>query len=310
MIKKILIAVDDSIHSKHAIRYAGKISDSVKNMHFTLFHVQPTISQYLLDEAEKDPKSRVELNKIIAKNGEVSQNILEKAKERMVRMGIGDESLNLVTHTRMRGLARDILDYSQSEPFDAIILGRRGLSGIRGAIMGSVSANILEQSKSIPIWLIDGEVDSSKILFAVDGSENSLKAVDHLALIMNNNPDIQILFFHVRPKISDFCPIDFESADSDRIGEIITRGDKKCIDQFFAHALKRLKDAGIDDHQIEVKASNALFNPGKAIIEEAKQGGYGTILIGRRGIDKAFFTGSVSRYVMNQITDKALWIVP
>ncbi len=310
MKKKILIALDDSIHSNHAIRYAGKLSKSVKNLQFTLFHVQPTISQYLLDEAEKDPKSRAELNKIIAKNTEVSQNLLEKAKERMVRMGIGVEFLDLVTQTRMRGLAKDILDYSQIKPFDAILMGRRGLSGIRGAITGSVSANVIEHSKSIPVWLIDGEVNSLKIMLAVDGSENSLKAVDHLALIMNNNTDIKISFFHVQPKISDFCPIDFESADSDRIGEIITQGDKKCIDQFFAHALKKLKDAGLDDHQIEIKTSDALFNPGKAIIEEAKLGGYGTILIGRRGINKAFFTGSVSRYVMNQITDKALWIVP
>ena len=310
MKKKILIAVDDSIHSNHAIRYAAKISGSVKDVYFTLFHVQPVISQYLLDEAKKDPKSRAELDKIIAKNTEASQNLLENAKERMIRKGIDDQFIELVTHTRMRGLAKDILDFSQKAPFDAILMGRRGLSGIRGAIMGSVSANVIEHSKSIPVWLIDGEVNSSKIMFAVDGSENSLKAVDHLALIINNNMDIKILFFHVQPKMRDFCPIDFESADSDRIGEIITQGDKKCIDQFFAHALKKLKDAGLDDHQIEVKTSDALFNPGKAIIEEAKQGDYGTILIGRRGMNKAFFTGSVSRYVMNQITDKALWIVP
>ena len=81
--------------------------------------------QWFRNENEKDPKSRTELNKIIAKNTEISQNLLEKAKERMVRMGIGDEFLDLVTHTRMRGLASDILDYSQSKPFDAIIMGRR-----------------------------------------------------------------------------------------------------------------------------------------------------------------------------------------
>jgi nucleotide-binding universal stress UspA family protein len=189
-------------------------------------------------------------------------------------------------------------------------MGRRGLSGIRGAIMGSVSSNIIEHSKSTPVWLIDGEVDSSKILFAVDGSENSLKAVDHLALIMGNSPDIKILFFHVQPKISDFCPIDFEAVDSDRLEEIILQGDKKCIDQFFAHALKRLKEAGFEDNQIEVKTSKALLNPGKAIIEEAKQGNYGTILIGRRGINRAFFTGSVSHYVISQMSKRAIWIVP
>ena len=261
-------------------------------------------------EAEKNATSRAELDKVIAKNAEASQTLLENAKERMVRKGVAEQSVEVVTRARMRGLARDILDYAERIPFDAILMGRRGVSGIQEAIMGSVSANILEHSSSIPVWLIDGEIASNEILFAVDGSENSLKAVDHLAFILSSNPNVKILFFHVQPKISDFCPVDFDASDSDPIGELIVKGDKQCIDQFFAHALKRLKSAGIDDTQIEVKVSDALFNPGKAIINEAKQGGYGTILIGRRGINKAFFTGSVSRYVMNQLTDKALWIVP
>jgi nucleotide-binding universal stress UspA family protein len=310
MEKKILIAVDDSVHSNYAIQYASRLAEHVKNVRFTIFHVQPMISQYLLDEAQKDSKSRAELEKVIAKNSEVGRDLLDNLKKKMVRKGIAEEFIKPVTHTRMRGLARDILDYSQSGQFDALLMGRRGLSGIRGAIMGSVSSNILEHSKSMPVWLIDGEVDFSKILFAVDGSENSLKAVDHLAAIMGNTPDIKILFFHVQPKISDFCPIDFEAADSDRLEEIIMKGDKRCIDQFFAHALKRLKAAGFEDNQIEVKTSKALLNPGKAIIEEAKQGSFGTILIGRRGINKAFFTGSVSHYVISQMSNRAIWIVP
>ena len=61
MKKKIMIAVDDSIHTKNAIRYACNIAASATNVYFTLFHLQPMISQFLLDEAEKDPKSRAEL---------------------------------------------------------------------------------------------------------------------------------------------------------------------------------------------------------------------------------------------------------
>ena len=310
MNKKILIAVDDSIHSKNAIRYASNMAAFVKDVNYTLFHVQPTISQYLLDEAEKDRAAKAELKKIVEKNTEAGNNLLEEHREQMIKMGVATQSVDIVTQPRMAGLAKDILRYSHSGLYDSIVMGRRGLSGLQEAIMGSVSANVLEHSNSIPIWLIDGEVKSSRLMFAVDGSENSLKALDHLALMMGNNPDIEVLFFHVQPKVSDFCPIDFESAENDRIEELVLRGDKNCVDQFFAHALKRLKDAGIDDSQIEVKVSNALFNPGKAIIEEAKQGDYGTIIIGRRGINRTFFTGSVSRYVINQISDKALWIVP
>ncbi len=310
MNKKILIAVDDSIHSKNAIRYASNAFTWMKNLNFTLYHVQPMISQYLMDEAEKDPASKAELRKIISKNTAAGKELLEKYKDQMVRMGVEDRHIEVITLPRMLGLAKDILKYSYSDIFDAIIIGRRGLSGLQEAIIGSVSANVVEHSTSTPVWLIDGEVVSQKIMFAVDGSENSLKALDHLAFMMGDNRDAKISFFHVQPKISDYCPIDFESADADRIEDMIVQGDKKCIDQFFAHAQKKLKDAGFKENQIEVKVSDTLLNPGRAIIEEAQKDDYGTIVIGRRGINKTFFTGSVSHYVINQLADKALWIVP
>jgi hypothetical protein len=43
MVKKILLAVDDSIHSRHAVQYAVRMSSVVKDVTWTLFHVQPTI---------------------------------------------------------------------------------------------------------------------------------------------------------------------------------------------------------------------------------------------------------------------------
>ncbi len=310
MSKKFLIAVDDSIHSKNAIKYASNIFASVKEANFTLFHVQPMISEYLLDEAKNDLAAEAELKRMIKKNTEAGESLLQKYREEMIRLGVSEQHIDSITLPRTLGLAKDILKYSSGDVYDAIIMGRRGLSGLQEIILGSVSANVVEHSKSTPVWLIDGEVVSQKIMFAVDGSENSLKALDHLALMMGENPDARLMFFHVQPKIRDYCPIDFETTETDQLEDMIVQGDKRCIDQFFAHAHKKLKDAGFNDNQIEVKVSDTLLNPGKAIIEEAKQGDYGTVVIGRRGINKTFFTGSVSRYVINQMSDKALWIVP
>ncbi len=310
MSKKFLIAVDDSIHSKNAIKYACNIFASVKEANFTLFHVQPMISEYLLDEAKNDLAAEAELKRMIKKNTEAGESLLQKYREEMIRLGVSEQHIDSITLPRTLGLAKDILKYSSGDVYDAIIMGRRGLSGLQEIILGSVSANVVEHSKSTPVWLIDGEVVSQKIMFAVDGSENSLKALDHLALMMGENPDARLMFFHVQPKIRDYCPIDFETTETDQLEDMIVQGDKRCIDQFFAHAHKKLKDAGFNDNQIEVKVSDTLLNPGKAIIEEAKQGDYGTVVIGRRGINKTFFTGSVSRYVINQMSDKALWIVP
>ena len=42
---------------------------------------------------------------------------------------------------------------------------------------------------------------------------------------------------------------------------------------------------------------------------EVKKGDYGTVVVGRRGVNRAFFMGSVSKYVLNHTEGRALWVV-
>ena len=48
------------------------------------------------------------------------------------------------------------------------------------------------------------------------------------------------------------------------------------------------------------------------IIREAREGAYGTIVMGRRGLSKVrdFLMGRVTSKVLNQAEDFAVWIVP
>jgi nucleotide-binding universal stress UspA family protein len=310
MEKKIMIAVDESAHSTKAIHYAVGMSAFMKDVNFTLFHVQPTISQYVLDEAAKDPKSRAKLNKILLKNSEAAQRLLKKHQQDMLSLGIKEENIDMATRPRILGVAKDILEFSIQGIYDAVVLGKRGLSGLQEIYVGSVTANVLDHSPTIPIWLVDAETASEKIMVAVDGSENSIKVVDHLAFIFEGNSDVKFLFFHVTPKLRDFCSIDFDDIDTAELEEIVKKGDTQCIDRFFSHALKMFGATGIPKSQIEVKAADGLFNAGKAILNEYRQGNYGTIAIGRRGLNRKFFAGSVSRYVMNRFANGALWVVP
>jgi nucleotide-binding universal stress UspA family protein len=310
MEKKILIAVDDSRHSKNAVRYAAGIHEVLKDMEFTLMHVQPTISQYLLDEAKKSPQAYAALEKVNRKNTETANHLLEKYKEQMMALGIAETDIELNTQPRALGVAKDILEFSRAGHFDAVIMGRRGLSGLGEVFIGSVSANVVDHSTDTPIWLIDEQGALQDILIAVDGSENSLKAVDHLALMTAKNTDVKISFFHVTPKLKDFCPVDFEDTQTEALEEIIRKGDKECIDQFFSHAKKRLHEAGIQENQITFKVSEGLFRVGKAVLDEYRQGNFGTLVVGSRGMNKKYFTGSVSRYLINEFSEGALWVVP
>ena len=308
MEKKILMAVDDSIHSTQSLRYATKMLSGSKDVTFTLFHGQPMISQYLLDEARTDSKANASLKKVIKKNTAQAQMLLEKQKERMVTMGVPNERIEMVTQPRMLGLAKDILEYAHKGIYDAIVVGRRGLSRIQKTFMGSTSANLLEGAEAIPVWMVDGNVASQRILVAVDGSESSHRALDHVGFMLSENPEIKFSLFHVSPDAEDIDAISFAKDDPD-IQDIVTKGSERLMGKFFADAVKKLKDAGIAADRVEIITTKRKAKVGKMILAEAKKGNYGTVVVGRRGADQSHFFGSVSRYVTERITDRALWLV-
>jgi nucleotide-binding universal stress UspA family protein len=308
MEKKILLPVDDSIHSRNTIHYAVKISSAVKNLTYTLYHVQPSISHFLLEEAKTDGLKQLDLNHLAQRNEHASQALLDKCKKSMMDLGVNSGHIQVVTQPRKLGRAKDIIEYAQQGHYDAIVVGRRGISRLQETFSGSITSNLLEHSRIIPVWVIDGQVTSTRIMIAVDGSESSLKAVDHLSFMTAGNADIAITLFHVVPRFSDFCPIEIEEP-SDKIGKILIQGNKRCIDHFYALAVQRFKEAGFQDSQIHLKMVECMYNIGSAIVEEARAGDFGTVVVGRRGGGNAFFMGSVSRNVLGKSANCALWVV-
>ena len=308
--KKIMIAVDDSLHSKNAVHYAAHISVWVKNMSYVLFHAQPMLSQYLEDEARTDSKSLNQLNRIKAKNIEASHQLLEQYKSQMVQTGIEESQIQIVTHPANLGIAKDILEYALKGQYDALVLGRRGISGVIEYYMGSVSSNIVHNSRVTPIWVVGSNVIPAKILVPIDGSEYSLRAIDHLTYIVSDHSDISLTFLHVQPKLKDFCVIDFETKEADAFKDLIITSNQNCIDNFYALALKKLKEFGITKDRIEIKTVTSFLSIGSPIVDEVKTRNFDTVVMGRSGINKSFFTGSVTNYVLNNISNAAIWVVP
>jgi nucleotide-binding universal stress UspA family protein len=316
MEKKILLAVDDSEHAKNAVRYAAMISSAVKNLVYTLFYVQPVVSQYLIDEAAGSPKAKAALENLNKKQAEQGLRILNDQKTRMVDLGIDSSRIETVSIQRKAGLAKDILQYAQDRYYDAIIVGRRGLSRLQEVFMGSLTRNLLEFSETIPVWIIDREITSAAIMLTTDGSAGSFRAVDHLSFMVGGNPAVKITLFHVTPSARDFtafepgADVKTTEADEKELEEILKSGDRKSMDIFLAHARRMFAQAGLSEDQVSFKAVQSQGGIGKQVLQEFKKGKYGTLVIGRRGINKSFFMGSVSDYVINKASDCAVWLVP
>ena len=310
MQKKILLAVDNTLPSRRALEYAVHLSYVIDGLHYVLLHIQPMISLFLEEEAYKSSLARKQLEKIVKMNKEAADSLLDDYRHQMQQHGIDAERIECHTVVRKLGYAKDIIEMALREHYDAILVGRRGISGLQKMYSGSVTTDILEQSQVIPVWLADGAVPTGEMLIAIDGSEASLRAVDHVSFILSNQPNARLTLLHVTSNARNYCEIDLDEHPNPELAEIVARGDKACIDQFYPHAMKKFEDAGISKDQIRIETVEGSRRIGKSILDFAQKGGYSTVVVGRRGIDKSFFMGSASRYMINRISNGALWVVP
>lgn len=309
MEKRVLLAVDESAYSRKATEYAVGIDPKVKDLRFTLFNVQPKISEFLLEDARIDDKARKALMDVGKKNEENSKRILKNTKERMIRLGVDEKVIETVSQPQDMGTAKSILDYGKQSLCDAIVLGKRGMSSLAESFIGSVTNSVLEYTTVTPVWAVGGDVRSSKIMVAIDGSESALSAVNHVASMLGDNPDAEVTLLHVTPRLKDYCTIEFDE-EGDIVEDVIAQGDKQCVESFYIRAKQRFEDAGLKESQVVIKEVKSILNIGKTVVNEGETGNFGTIVIGRRGVNNSFFMGSVSRYVLTNASDCAVWLVP
>jgi nucleotide-binding universal stress UspA family protein len=86
---------------------------------------------------------------------------------------------------------------------------------------------------------------------------------------------------------------------------------RKKIEPAIDEAKRKLVSAGIASSKISVKILTEKSSRAGSIITEAKEGGFGTIVIGRRGLSSVeeFFIGRVSRKILHMAKKMAVWVV-
>ena len=306
--KKILLAVGDCVHSRQAVKYAATVSSAADDVTYTLFHMLPLIPRIFMDMAETDAKVRAKVNELVHQNTEGARHALDEFKDLMVSEGIPENRIETVAEPIHLGLAKDILKRAEQGSYDAIVIARRGLTPSPDFFIGTTAAKVVEHGLKTPVWVVDGETISMKIVLAVDGSQNSLRDVDHLIDMVGANPNLRLTLFHVLPHLRHYYSLEFEK-ENPGLQEILHREDKRRMEIFYEKVYKKFKTVGLKKSHIKIKTNTRSYHISTAILDEARTGKYGTVVVGRRGERGAFFTGRIAMRLVQKVSDQALWVV-
>ena len=156
MKKKILIAIDDSENAMRAVEFVSKTFTSDHGV--TLFSVIPdTMAICDMNSPELVPYFQAQQENFCLledQKRKLMSNSLEKAKNLLIGAGllfIGNFEIKLVPIK----YKNDHVVEEARKGYTMIVMGRRGLSGIKEFLMGSVSHKVLHLTKNASVLLVN-----------------------------------------------------------------------------------------------------------------------------------------------------------
>ena len=93
-------------------------------------------------------------DEIFASMEEAASESLQNAKEILLGAGFDEKNIIIKSEIIKSGVARDIVKEAQSG-YSTIVLGRRGVSGIKEFILGSVSQKVFNSAKDISVLVVN-----------------------------------------------------------------------------------------------------------------------------------------------------------
>lgn len=282
---KILLATDGSVYSEGAAKFLTNLNFSSDD-EITILHVISDVP--FKEDMESYYSSLKQIRQEIApKIIESTVNIMKQVKAKSSPMVIDDYP------------DKGIIDVAEDLNVDMIVMGARGLKGIKALLIGSVTRSVaINSSKPVliikpPQWEVSGNL---KILFATDGSDYAREMGRFLTFIpFHDDTEITVLNV-IHPGLD--IPERFHIEIDERIKEIaasIKSMAFKESEKIVQQALEILGSRFVKIHGLTKDG-----DPTIEILNTAKILKTDIIAVGSRGMRGVKgMLGSVSRYILS-----------
>ena len=138
---KILVPIDGSENSTRALEHGLALSSNLKSKLTLLYIIDVPPFVYV--------QSQQVVNSVMESLEKEAKSVLESAKNLSKKQGVEPETVFL----KGGDISSIIIDYGEKNNFDVIVIGSRGHGKVKTVLLGSVSHNVLHNSK-IPVIII------------------------------------------------------------------------------------------------------------------------------------------------------------
>lgn len=284
MDRHFLIAVSEKKSALMGVRFVGDFFSDKKNIKSTLFYSVPKAPAVWDKERslEAEHRQKAQEKKSLSK-GEAA---LAAAGKECIDLGFSKDNVFFKLQKQEFSKVADIIQEGEKGRYDAVVIGRRGLSMLEEAFEESVSKELFNEIFTFPVWICKSFAPNRKnVLLYLDGSDTCFRMADHLGFILSLEKKHRLDIL-----------ISEDKADAAFIME-------KCKQILQGH--------GFPDNLIQ-PLPTLSGNPVRVILNAVDKQQYAVVALGRSGQEKGvlmrLFKGPVCSKLFNELQDAALWI--
>ncbi|WP_167590464.1 universal stress protein [Oceanidesulfovibrio indonesiensis] len=268
MERHLLITISEDQTALFGVRFAASFFSAKDHVRITLLYIAP---------GEDDPDVS-------------ATSALSAAHEKCLSFGFSESMVDSKSLTRRTSLIKDILAEAQRGMYDAVVLGRRGVSRLEEVLGESTSRRILEESAVTPVWICRIPDPTRKnVLLCMDGSEQAYRMADHVGFILGSEQDHDVTIL---------CVLE-PGSDPESMNPVVQR------------ATALLTENGMDAKRITSRVENN-DNPAQTIATLARDEGFAVVAAGRAAsvgsVLGQLFTDSVSASLFRDSGGSTLWV--
>ena len=154
---RILVAFDESENARRAVEYIAQVFP--RDAEITLFSVlQDSAAICDMNSPELTPYFKSQQSAFCAledkKKGVVS-DAGQTAMAFLLESGFKKELISIKIENKKNSVAKDIVEEARSGGYDLVVLGRRGLSGIKDYFLGSISQKVLHMAPDVSLLFVN-----------------------------------------------------------------------------------------------------------------------------------------------------------
>lgn len=279
-IENLLLSTDGSEFSEGAVREAINLAKTCSSRLFALSVV------------ETNPEYETLAPQLVEKEIEKARAYLEAVRERAAKENVNCE---IVIH-QGEDSYRYIVDEAAKRHAEMIIMGRRGRTGLKRLMMGSVTAKVIGHAPcNVLVVPRAARVEMKKLLVATDGSRHSeTAAMEAVGIAKRCGAKLTVISVVPSESVS---PFDIVHSEMQR--ELITEKEQRAAEC----NITNIKDIA-EKEGINVEGLIAEGKPYEAIVNTATEKNIDLIVVGSHGR-----TG-LEKLLMGSVTERVIGLAP